>query len=141
MLTPDDLIGLWNLKRKIVHQDGTKAGSMKGTAEFHKIGDQLLHYRENVIHTPAGAQSFHATSSYFYALEGRVLSIYFDTGKQEPRKLFLKIDFAKNACASHNCLADRYVMTMEAISAKYIAYAVTVQGPYKNYQLLTFLSR
>jgi len=141
-------IGLIDLKsvfsgRWIVSRTSNNMPFFEGEAIFTQLGVNFLHYfEEGKVIYPNG---FETTSyqNYYFELKGNAFSVFFDESKM---RLFHHIELKQNGheyfgAASHLCINDLYDSSYNFIHEDNWSLHHKVQGPRKDYKLVTLYTR
>ena len=131
------LKGSWDFQRSI--SNGSK---VIGKALFQIRGENTLHYREEGILTTPEGNSLTCYQEYVYRLEDGAIHLFFN---ENPLRFFYTVrltdPFLRRACGEHLCLSDLYRATYFFESERNFTLQYVVNGPSKNYQIITKFSK
>jgi hypothetical protein len=138
------LLGSWRVERRIDDHRNGVSGAFRGSATFVRLEDDSdasvatkLRYRE-VGELNFGAHSGKSQRSLEYvSLEGAKVQIHFSDGRH-----FIDLDLSRGPSRSvHPCNLDQYEISFFARSNDVLEESWRVQGPAKDYEATTTLTR
>jgi hypothetical protein len=133
------LVGDWTLSRVI----SPGIGTMTGTARFHRLEPNLLHYREDGRLELAGGHRGEAYREYHYLLEDERIRVCFVEADRSGRTLHT-LRFAESATEAtevHLCGRDSYTGRYRFQTPDSFTIEMTVLGPNKDYSTRTSYHR
>jgi len=134
----DHLEGRWRLDRTIPGQ-----ATMRGEAEFRRLPNGRLAYREQGRVELANGQAFDGHRDYVFAHSDGGFSVYF---AEAPPRLFHRIALAREGdalegSAGHLCAADQYHSRYRFLADGRFVVEHRVSGPRKDYLSRTVFTR
>lgn len=142
--TLDFLVGTWKVDREIEDHRSRTPGSFRGTATVvavepgqHRSGERRAHYDE-AGQLYFGTHSAPAARRLEYVTgDGDLVQVRFADGRP-----FIDLDLRSGKWqAIHQCGADRYELTTIVRSPGVVEEHWHVQGPAKDYDAVTTLTR
>lgn len=138
----DMLEGAWRLSRSIEAEGAV----MQGRAQFSRLAQDALLYREEGVLTLHNGQTVRCTRSYRFLAQGESLQIVFNDAP-DAGKPFVTLRFSDApsgvliANDEHLCVADTYsVRYCLRLPAGYET-DISVSGPQKKYRAVTRYSK
>ncbi|EFA80591.1 hypothetical protein PPL_06530 [Heterostelium album PN500] len=118
----------------------TPSSTTSTTIDDDKIV-QPLRYEEKGLLFKEDGTSCPVTQRYIYCYEHEKIKVYFDGNP--PTRLLHSLDFVNSALATghHWCPPDNYDATYEFVSSSEFKLTYCVQGPKKNYRMITTFKR
>ncbi|EFA80556.1 hypothetical protein PPL_06495 [Heterostelium album PN500] len=118
----------------------TPSSTTSTTIDDDKIV-QPLRYEEKGLLFKEDGTSCPVTQRYIYCYEHEKINVYFDGNP--PTRLLHSLDFVNSALATghHWCPPDNYDATYEFVSSSEFKLTYCVQGPKKNYRMITTFKR
>lgn len=126
------LAGCWSFTRRI--SEGTL---VKGLARFSSLGPRCLRYIEEGTLTTAQGVVCDCYRNYLYRLENGEIHVFFD---ETPPRFFHALVFSadeQSAGGEHLCGQDLYKATYYFLDTRTFTLTYAVQGPAKDYQMIT----
>jgi len=139
--TADFLAGDWNVVRRIRDHGRGQVGSFRGKASFRPCAapeaGRVLAYTESGELEFGSHRGPASRSLLVHDLSDGSADVRFADGRE-----FYRLDLRTGICqAEHPCRADRYHVTVTRLSADSYAEIWLVEGPGKDYELLTTYTR
>ncbi len=133
------LIGNWALSRVF----GTDLGTMSGTARFHEIEPNVLHYREDGRLQLATGYQGDAYREYNYVLEDEQIRVCFvEPGSFRRTLHILRLaESTVTATDTHHCGQDVYTGRYWFEAPDSFTIEMLVRGPRKDYSTYTRYTR
>ncbi len=129
MLTRDDFLGGWALRRQITDHLTGQDSHLSGEAQFTNAGTQALAYHESGTLVLSNGAQIAATRDYLWAFTSDRVDVQFADGK--PFHSFIPAGHA--AGSDHPCGADFYTVRYDFTKWPRWTAVWTVTGPRKDY--------
>lgn len=129
------LEGEWQQERTI-----TSGGHYTGKANFTRLDEITLIYREEGTLTLEGGYTNTVHRDYIFKREDDRIGVYF---AEKPPRLFHHLTFDSQALAKaeHLCSPDTYQSAYRIINPDSFTISHDVTGPRKNYTMVTHYAR
>lgn len=126
--------GLWKINRTIIHNNPYSHVEISGTASFSLHNDVLLYHEKANLKNLTQYETYgYRRYRYIYDQNAQKLFKYFDDGK-----LFYELHFENGSASGHHlCNDDTYSAKYQFLSDKNFSLSYEVQGPKKDYRILT----
>lgn len=127
-----DFEGVWQVARSIDDARSGQQGGFDGTARFERDGEGLHYLEQGVMEL--GGTKFQAERRYLWRTDDAGIAVFFDDGRP-----FHTIN--DTSTAAHWCDPDQYDVTYDFDSWPVWTAQWRVQGPRKDYVMVTTYRR
>lgn len=147
------IIGEWDFDRRIVHFSNNRHEHVYGAVKYSRPNAQdFVLYREDGFYELTATKTLNVFREYEYEVQGDCLELYF-VENGERAHLFLSLKFTPQteagdywvATSDHLCIKDLYQanfrVRLEGLAATELQMTYRVQGPAKDYESTTILTR